>query len=105
MTIRVFAPWVFCRVPDSEERVTSGGIIVPGNARGRPDKAVIEAIDPARGAAIGLEVGDTVCFDAYAIKTVYGAGMLANAQGTPVANPGDLFVIDDDDILYVELGE
>jgi len=84
------------------ERVTSGGIIVPGGARGRPDKAVVEAISSS---STELKVGDLVCFDAYKIKTVYGDGMLANAPGTPVANPGDLFVIDEDDILYVELVE
>lgn len=98
MTIRALHRNVFCRVCADEEKVTAAGLFLPQNAKGRPDRAAVVAVPEG----YGLKVGDVVGFDAYRIKVVMEDGALANAHGSPVANPGDLFVIDVEDILYVE---
>lgn len=92
---------VFARVLATEEKVRVDSLIyIPGTARGRPSRAVVERAGPDSV----VVPGDVIGFDPYRIKVVIGHGQLANARGTPVANTGELFVIDDLDVFYVDTG-
>jgi len=98
MTIKALGTNVFCKVHDDEQRITTGGLFIPSATRGRPDRAVVEHCGPDAE----VKPGDRICFNPYRLKVVFGHGQLANAQGSPIANPGERFVIDEDEILFIE---
>lgn len=90
---------VFARVLEREQKVTAQSLIIlPATMHGRPNRARVEFAPP--GAQV--KPGEVVCFDAYKIRLVMAHGQLANGQGTPLANPGERFAIDEDDIFFVE---
>lgn len=89
---------VFCRV--LKEQAWKPGtakalILLP--PKSRPDYARVTAAPKDSP----LCVDDIVCFDPYRIKTVFGDGQMANAEGTPLAGPGEDFVIDERHVHFV----
>lgn len=98
-TIRPLPGRVFARVLERETKVTAQSLIIlPPTMHGRPNRACVEHAHPD---AL-VKPGDIVCFNPYEVLLVMEHGQLANAAGTPVANPGDLFAIKEADIHFVE---
>lgn len=90
---------VFARVLERETKVTpESPIIIPTTCHGRPNRAEVVAAHPDDL----VKVGDRICYDAYQIRVVVAHGQLANAMGSPIANPGDLFAINETDIYFIE---
>jgi len=95
---RAYGRHVLARVLEGETRVGTGGLWIPGSARGRANQAEVLSVGPL---AEEVSVGDRIIFDAYAILMVMAAGQIANASGTPIANPGDCFFVDVDSVWGV----
>ena len=95
---------VLCRAEGETDRRTAGGLHVPDTVRGRIDRATVVKVGPGgytrKGVRkpMGVEVGQTVLFDPYALTWVAGTPLEA---ATPVARAGDLFLIREDGILGV----
>jgi co-chaperonin GroES (HSP10) len=99
-TIKAYGSAVFAKVDERETMVSPGSkLFLPPSMNGRPSRATVLSVGPD---ATDVDAGDRVIFDAYKVQLVLGGGQLANAQGTPIANPGDLFFVDVDDVLAVE---
>lgn len=100
-TIRPMRGVVFARVIEAGKRVWQTPLVLPGTMHGRPNRAVVEHSHPD---AL-VKPGNVVCFNPYKIRLVMSHGQLANAAGTPVANPGDSFAIDEENVLFIEAEE
>jgi chaperonin GroES len=98
---------VLCQVLDHETKQTPAGIVLPDNARGRPKEAKVLAVGDGPITAKGVQVapsvapGDVVIFDPYAIALVLADGAMANAGGSPLADHGQRFLIQDRHLLAV----
>lgn len=83
--IRPLRGKVFARVLEREIRVRPGALIIlPKSMHGRASRARVTFAHPD----CEVKAGDLIYFDAYKLKLVMEHGQLANAAGTPVANPG-----------------
>jgi co-chaperonin GroES (HSP10) len=97
--IRPLRGKVFARVLERETRVRPGALIIlPKSMYGRANRARVTFAHPD----CEVKAGDLIYFDAYKLKLVMEHGQLANAAGTPVANPGEQFCILEEDIFFVE---
>ncbi len=91
----------------AHEVKTREGVIIPDNARKREDRAEVLANGPGKVNEQGYRIepqvkrGDIVIFNAYQIDMVLATGSMAIAEGTPVANVGDRFLINEDNIRAV----
>ena len=105
-TIRPLSDRILCEVIAHEVK-TREGVIIPDNARKREDRAEVLANGPGKVNEQGYRIepqvkrGDIVIFNAYQIDMVLATGSMAIAEGTPVANVGDRFLINEDNIRAV----
>jgi len=104
--IRPLGSRVLIAIPTKQDTttLTPGGVHVPDTAVGRHDRGVVVAtgrghVSPS-GRLIEPEVkkGDRVVFDAYQIQYIIGQPTAAN---TPLAKPGDSFIIDEEHVRCV----
>ncbi len=67
--------------PTPQETVTSFGILIPDNAKEKPEQGVVVAVGPGRRtdkgeqAPVGVKVGDTVMFSKYGFDEVKVEGV------------------------------
>lgn len=87
---------ILARVEDHYERQTPGGIFVPDNAAGRPKHAAVIAV---HGGDTPLRPGMRIVFNPYKVERVLNDVPSANADGTPLANYGDAFLIREANVL------
>lgn len=92
---------VLLQVGQQVTEKTAAGIFLPANAKGRERFATVLAVGPK--ADIPVRIGDVVMFDPYRVRAVLAEGSLANAAGTPVASPGDRFIIEAENIQAVSV--
>lgn len=79
---------------------SKGGVLLPGKSNGRQNKGVV--LRAAQGTEEGLEEGDEVVFDPYALDAVYTGGDYRNGSpATPVGYPGDTVLVDESAIIAV----
>lgn len=85
-------------LPDAVESQTPSGIILPDQAKRRPDKGVVLGIGPGKlledgtRGAMTVEVGDRVIYQTY--------------QGADVESGGQRYkIVREDEVLGVEYGE
>lgn len=104
--IQPLGSYVLCRVLEPTGKTTAAGLFIPDTAHARPNQAVVLEVGPGRWLGNArvpsqLKRGDRVVFDPYKIARVLAEGAMAEAQGTPLANHGDRFVIDEAHIFGV----
>lgn len=108
MIVKPTGSAVLCRVLEKKEETTPSGIVLPDTAHGRPNRAVVVEVGPGRVTGRGVRVepavtcGDRVVFDPYRVRQVLAEGAMANSAGTPLANHGQYFLIDEEDIFGIE---
>ena len=75
--------------PSAAEEVTKGGIILPDNAKEKPQRGEVVAVGPGKeGNAMTVKVGDVVLYGKYA--------------GQEIAHEGnDYLIMREDDILVI----
>ena len=102
--VRPILDVVLIKVDKRDEKTTTGRLIIPGTARGRPNKAEIVRVGPGRKTRKGVRIeprvkaGDLVMFDPYRLLWVDGQ---LKPAGTPFAESGELALIRERDILAV----
>ena len=105
--VRPLSGMVLCRVLTDVPERPGSLIVLPDNAKGRPDRceviAVSRGVHTAKGALIEPPVnpGERCIFNAYRIDKVLDHGQLATAEGTPVAKAGEYFLIAQNQLLCV----
>ena len=104
--IRPMNGHVLVEVLEDAPQETPGGLLIPDTAKGRKRYGLVIAVGRGRehkGNIIPPDVkpGDLVLFDPYKIRAVLADGTLAQAPGTPVAQPGERFIIHEHDIVAV----
>ena len=75
--------------PAKAEEVTKGGIIIPDNAKEKPQRGEVVAVGPGKdGNLMTVQIGDTVLYGKY-------SGQEVNVDGT------DYLIMREDDVLLV----
>ena len=75
--------------PSAAEEVTKGGIILPDNAKEKPQRGEVVAVGPGKeGKALTVQVGDVVLYGKY-------AGQEISYEGT------DYLIMREDDLLVI----
>lgn len=91
---------VLAEVVPRPANTQSKHLFIPDSAKGRETMARVIA-----SSFEGVRPGDVVVFNPYKIRAVLAEGQTARAAGTPIANVGDRFVIDGENLEGVYMAE